>query len=126
MEKEMSMEDFVKGVAASEGWTDATTAQVLAGVLQDLVDMGAADADDLHALVRRRGHVSTPDEDEGPEEGDVVLMHGQDVTIHVEEIPEEQPDSSEGIWTVVDQYGETHRIERESVDDPWYVVIPSL
>lgn len=119
------MEDFIKRTAATEGWTDATTATVLAGVLQRLVDMGAAESADLEAMVRERGGL-TDEEDEGPEDGDVVRMRKQDVMIVVEQIPDDQPEAVDGIWTIIDGNGDEHRIEREGIDEPWYVVVPSI
>lgn len=120
------MEDYIKGLAAGEGWTEATTAIVLAGVLQELVDMGAADPEDLQAMIRRRGNVYSPEDEGAPEEGDVVHMHSEDVNIVVDSVPDDQPEALDGIWRIIDEYGEEHRIERESADDPWYVVIPSI
>lgn len=115
------MENFVKDLAAREGWTDATTVAVLAGVLQQLVDMGSADPADLQALIRTRGGV---DGQEPPEFGDEVEMKGVDTVIEIAEVPDDQPEAGEGIYSIVDQYGETHRVEWE--DGRWMVVIPAI
>jgi len=119
------MEDFVKNLAAGEGWTDATTVGVLARALEGLVGMGL-DRDDIEAIIRREGGVGEHLEDDGPEEGDVVRMRKQETTIIVSDVPEGQPERDAGIWHIVDQYGGEHRIERDGVDDPWFVVVDGI
>lgn len=116
------MNKFIKGIAAAEGWTDATTIGVLASVLQSLVEMGSADAEDLKALIKR--HTSSSYEEDIPEMMDVVSMRSEDVEITIAEIPDEQPQAHIGIWSIVDENGDTHLIERE--DETWYVIVPAL
>lgn len=116
------MEEYVKNLAAAEGWTDATTVIVLAGALQKLVDMGCADAEDIEAIIRERGNVQESFHG-GPEIGARVEMEGHETVIEITEVPEDQPMLSDGIWLIIDQYGETHRIEREDDDSPWTVLI---
>jgi hypothetical protein len=118
------MEDFIKRLAADEGWTPTTTAIVLTGVLQQLVDMGAADPEDLKAMVRSRGGVDAAP-DGPPEIGERIGMTGVDTVIEVEEIPDEQPEASEGVYAIVDQYGETHRVEHDG-GNGWVVLIPAI
>lgn len=120
------MEEFIRSLAARSGWTDATTVVVLAGTLARLVEIGAADQADLEAMIRSRGNADDDsEEDDGPEIGDVVLMHKTDAYIVVEGVPDEQPNRAAGKWAITDQYGEIHIVERESVDAAWYVVVPS-
>lgn len=53
------MKEYIGDVAAKEGWRDATTVTVLASVLQALVDMGAADPEDLKAMIDTHGNVTS-------------------------------------------------------------------
>lgn len=119
------METFVKNLAAREGWRDETTAGVLMRVLDAIIGMGI-DRDDIEALVLREGGLDGSLDDDGPEDGDVVRMRNEDVTIVVDEVPDEQPERDNGIWIIIDENGDEHQIERDSVDDPWYVVVPAI
>lgn len=117
------MEEFVKNLAAGEAWTDATTVDVLARTLEAMIGMGIA-RDDVEAIVRREGGVAEAQEGgETPEVGDVVLMRRHDGRIVVAAVPEEQPESRDGLWRVVDVDGDEHVIERDDHDERWYTVV---
>lgn len=118
------MEDFIVNLASEQGWTDATTKTVLTGVMQDLVDAGAVRDQDLRDMVLARANL--PEEIEAPEEGDVVEMIGVDAQIVVKSIDPDGRKGDDGVWTIVDQYGERHEIERESNDDVWTVAVPAI
>lgn len=120
------MEDFVKGLAASEGWTDQTLIHVLSTVLEDLVTMGAADRLDLEAMLRRRGEVDSHEDELGPLEDDIATMHGQDAEIIITYVPDCQPRAAEGVWEIHDQYGNHHQVERDDADDGWKIIIPAV
>jgi len=61
-----------------------------------------------------------------PYPGDRIEMPfmGSDVVIRVSGVPEEQPRSGEGVFTIVDQYDETHQVELDG--ETWITVAPSL
>lgn len=61
-----------------------------------------------------------------PHPGDEVEMQGVETVIEISSVPEDQPDADDGIYTIVDQYGETHRVARDDPDGPWIVEIPGL
>lgn len=118
------MEDFIKRLAANEGWTPTTTCVVLTGVLQQLVDMGAAGRDDLEAMIRKSGNVD--DDAQGPPEvGDTAEMIGAEAVIEIEEVPDDQPQAEQGIYAIKDQYGETHKVEHDG-GNGWVVLIPAI
>lgn len=117
------MQEFVKNLAASERWTDEATVKILASTLDELLRKGL-DRADVEEIIRREGGVEEVDDiDEGPEEGDVVHMRKEDVRIVVGEVPTDQAEAKRGIWWIISTDGDNHRIERDSVDDPWYVVV---
>lgn len=53
--------------------------------------------------------------DDRPTPGDPVVMPfmGADASIVISSVPEEQPQAASGVWQIVDQYGETHLVERD-------------
>lgn len=117
------MEDFVKNLANGEGWTDATTVGVLSRTLGALVGMGIG-REDVEAIIRREGGVVEPARgDDGPEVGDVVRMRKHDARIVVAEVPKDQAQRAEGIWWIIDDQGDNHRIERDGDDEPWYAIV---
>lgn len=61
-----------------------------------------------------------------PYPGDPVLMPcmGDDVRIRVGSVADEQPRLDEGVFAVLDQYGERHEIEMDA--DSWVTVSPVL
>lgn len=61
-----------------------------------------------------------------PYPGDRIEMPfmGSDVVIRVSGVPEEQPRSGEGVFTIVDQYDEIHQVELDG--ETWVTVAPSL
>lgn len=64
--------------------------------------------------------------DDMPDIGDVIdmPMMGDDVRIEVAEIPGDQPEwENNGILAIVDQYGETHRVEKDG--EIWIVAASS-
>ena len=60
--------------------------------------------------------------DARPEIGDIVEMSsmGADVRIEICDIPDDQPRAAEGVWNVVDQYQETHRVELDG--ETWVTI----
>lgn len=116
------MSTYIEELAASEGWDNAKTNQVVDGVLARIVAMGAINATDLEALIRAEAGLS---KDGGaPTIGDIAGMHGEDVTIVVRSVPDQQPRAHQGVWSIIDQYGEAHDIENE--DGRWFAVVPAL
>jgi hypothetical protein len=61
-----------------------------------------------------------------PYPGDRIEMAcmGEDVDIQVCRVPDEQPRVDEGIYAIVDQYGETHEVELDG--DTWSTVVHAL
>lgn len=61
-----------------------------------------------------------------PYPGDQVLMPcmGDDVQIRVRAVPDEQPRSGDGVYAIVDQYGETHEVELDG--DTWVTAVHAL
>jgi hypothetical protein len=49
---------------------------------------------------------------------------GDDVNIRVRHVPEEQPHAADGVYTIVDQYGEAHQVELDG--DTWTTVVAPL
>lgn len=58
--------------------------------------------------------------------GDRIEMAfmGDDVNIRVRSVPDEQPRADEGVYSIVDQYGETHQVELDG--DTWTTVAEPL
>ena len=58
--------------------------------------------------------------------GDEIVMPsmGDDVHIQVARVPDEQPRSGEGIYAIVDQYGDTHEVELDG--DTWVTAVHAL
>lgn len=61
-----------------------------------------------------------------PEIGDDVIMDGIDTVIEIADVPCDQPEEPDGIYSIVDQYGETHKVERSFGDDHWTIIVPGL
>jgi len=61
-----------------------------------------------------------------PYPGDRIEMPsmGDDVNIQVRHVPDEQPHAGDGVYSIVDQYGETHQVERDG--DTWTTVVADL
>jgi hypothetical protein len=53
-------------------------------------------------------------------------MDGVEAVIEISSVPEDQPHAEEGVYAILDQYGETHRVARDDPDGPWTVEIPGL
>jgi len=116
------MRNYIRGIAEGEGWTDATTVDMLSSVLETLVrDKVIADAQ-LREMISEHAAV----DDEPPEVDDVVIMEGTESMIIVREVPDHQPDSANGVFTIVDQYGESHKVERDDQEESWLVLVPAI
>lgn len=53
-----------------------------------------------------------------------MLCMGDDVNIQVRLVPDEQPHADDGVYSIVDQYGETHQVERDG--DTWTTEVANL
>lgn len=98
-------------------------ATLASSALESLVAMGRVSADDVRVLIDAAA-ARIPKGGNGPWVGDTATMEGTDTAIKVASLPEEQPEAKQGIWTIVDQYGESHRVEEEG--DDWIVLIPAI
>jgi len=61
-----------------------------------------------------------------PTPGDVVIMKDVETVIEIKEVPLEQPKASEGIFSIKDQYGEIHLLEKRETENSWFVIIPAI
>ena len=72
--------------------------------------------------------VGEDDEDEGedgPDIGDRAVMPSSETAIEIWDVPDEQPEANSGVFIIVDQYGETHRVEGDG-DGIWEVIVPTI
>lgn len=74
----------------------------------------------LEAAVNADKAASVADQ-AGPSAGSSAIMDDGATTIVIKEVPADQPFIGEGVWEVVDQYGEKHIVERSN-DGSWAVV----
>ena len=63
---------------------------------------------------------------ENPFSGDELVMPsmGDDVRIEIRTVPDDQPLAEEGVFTIVDQYGDHHQVESDA--GRWVTIVPVL
>ena len=111
------MKDTITRLAGEEGWSEATQIAVLAGVIDSLVSQGIVSRERVVDLAEEW----RADGDEMPSIGDDIEMDGVECEIEIAEIPQDQPRAKDGIYAIVDQYGETHQVE--SNGEVWTVIV---
>ena len=104
-------------ISGEEGWSQSTQITVLIGVLDKLISQGIVDQEEVIDLTEEW----RSDSDPMPSIGDDVEMEGVECEIEVAEVPDDQPKSDEGIYTIIDQHGESHQIE--SNGEIWIVLV---
>ena len=115
----MDIQDSIDRIAAEEGWSDRTGLIMLCKTLDAFIENGTLSREEVVSQIEEY----QIDGDEAPSIGDDVEFEGTDTIVEVAEVPQEQPRAYEGIYTIIDQYGETHMVS--SNGEIWVVEIPT-
>lgn len=112
----MLTKNTILEAARDEGWNESTCILILSGALDALIAKGQITQNEVDTLINaRRAPLYEP-----PCVHDDIEMQGSECLIEVAEVPEDQPRANEGVYAVIDQYGETHQVE--SNGELWVVL----
>lgn len=111
------MKDTIERLACEEGWSESTQIVVLTGVIDNLISQGIVSREQVVDLAEEW----RADGDEMPSIGDDIEMEGVECEIEIADVPQDQPRAKDGIYAIVDQYGETHQVE--SNGEVWTVIV---
>ena len=111
------MKETMDRLSEQEGWSESTNVAVLCGIIDHLIGNGVISQE--HAITLAEEWCA--DGDEMPSIGDDVEMEGVECEIEIAQVPQEQPRAREGIYAIIDQYGETHQVE--SNGEVWVVLV---